>query len=171
MCLHVCRLNAYNFYLMAIFKLHINGKNNVVDVDADMPLLWVLRDILGLTGAKYSCGIGLCGTCTIHIDGKAVRSCILPISAVGKGHVTTIEGFSKDSKHPLIEAWIAEQVPQCGYCQPGQIMAAAALLRKNPNPSDADIDASMAGNLCRCGTYQRIRRAIHRAAQEKGAEG
>lgn len=131
----------------------------------DMPLLWVLRDFLGLMGTKYGCGIGQCGACTVHIDDDAVPSCTLSLSAVRGRQVTTIEGLVADGQHPLIEAWIAEQVPQCGYCQPGQIMAAAALLMKNPRPTDTDIDDTMAGNLCRCGTYLRIRRAIHRVAR------
>jgi aerobic-type carbon monoxide dehydrogenase small subunit (CoxS/CutS family) len=147
------------------FKLHINGESRVVVAANDMPLLWVLRDFLGLMGTKYGCGIGQCGACTVHIDDDAVPSCTLSLSAVRGRQVTTIEGLVADGQHPLIEAWIAEQVPQCGYCQPGQIMAAAALLMKNPRPTDTDIDDTMAGNLCRCGTYLRIRRAIHRVAR------
>lgn len=150
---------------MPAFKLHINGEAHVVVADSDMPLLWVLRDLLGLTGTKYACGIGQCGACTVHIDDNAVRACTLSVSAVGESQITTIEGLAADGKHPLVEAWIAEQVPQCGYCQPGQIMAAAALLMENPRPTDTDINKRMAGNLCRCGTYLRIRRAIHRAAR------
>jgi len=150
---------------MPIFKLHINGESRVVDADSDTPLLWVLRDLLGLTGTKYGCGIGLCGACTVHVNNAAVRACSLPLSAIGNRHIRTIEGLVADGTHPLIEAWLAEQVSQCGYCQPGQIMAAASLLLQKPNPTDKDIDAVMAGNLCRCGTYQRIRRAIHRAAR------
>jgi isoquinoline 1-oxidoreductase alpha subunit len=149
---------------MPTFKVRINGEAHVVVADSDMPLLWVLRDLLGLTGTKYGCGIGQCGACTVHINDRAVRSCTLPLSAVGVSAITTIEGLAADGRHPLVEAWIAEQVPQCGYCQPGQIMAAAALLTKNPKPTDTDINNSMAGNLCRCGTYLRIRRAIRRAA-------
>ncbi len=153
---------------MASIALRVNGEEHVVDVSPDTPLLWVLRDTLGLTGTKYSCGIGLCGACTVHLDGEASRSCVVPVSEVGDREITTIEGLSPDGSHPLQRAWIAENVPQCGYCQPGQIMTAATLLAKSPNPSDADIDAAMSGNLCRCGTYQRIRRAIHRAVEEGG---
>jgi aerobic-type carbon monoxide dehydrogenase small subunit (CoxS/CutS family) len=131
-----------------------------------MPLLWALRDLLGLTGTKFGCGVGQCGACTVHLNGAAARSCIIPLSAVGERAVTTIEGLSPNRSHPLQRAWIAEQVPQCGYCQAGQLMTAAALLANNPAPSDAEIDAALSGNLCRCGTYQRIRSAIHRAAQE-----
>ena len=150
---------------MTTITLRVNGREQTVDVDPDTPLLWVLRDALGLTGTKYGCGIGECGACTVHLDGEAVRSCTLPVGQVGGRAITTIEGLSADGDHPLQQAWLAENVPQCGYCQPGQIMAAAALLAKTPNPSDDDIDAAMSRNLCRCGTYQRIRRAIHRAAQ------
>ncbi|MGA2484165.1 MAG: (2Fe-2S)-binding protein [Candidatus Acidiferrales bacterium] len=142
----------------------LNGKSTTVDVSPDMPLLWVLRDTLGLTGTKFGCGMALCGACTVHIDGEATRSCVTPISEVAGKRVTTIEGLSKDSSHPVQRAWIAEDVPQCGYCQPGQIMSAAALLAKTPHPTDAQIDEAMSGNICRCGTYQRIRKAIHRAA-------
>jgi aerobic-type carbon monoxide dehydrogenase small subunit (CoxS/CutS family) len=145
-------------------QLTVNGRRRTVEVEPDTPLLWVLRDSLGLTGTKYGCGSGLCGACTVHLDGKAVPSCSVPVSAAAKRKVTTIEGLSADRSHALQRAWIAEEVPQCGYCQPGQIMAAAALLATSPRPSDSDIDAAMAGILCRCGTYQRIRRAIHRAA-------
>ena len=155
---------------MASITLTVNGEEHTVDVSPDTPLLWVLRDTLGLTGTKYSCGIGLCGTCTVHVDGEAIRSCVTPVSEAASKEITTIEGLSPDGSHPVQQAWIAENVTQCCYCQPGQIMAAAALLAKNPNPTDADIDAAMSGNLCRCGTYQRIRRAIHRAAGEGGAE-
>jgi isoquinoline 1-oxidoreductase alpha subunit len=147
--------------------LKVNGEEYTVDVDPDTPLLWVLRDTLGLTGTKFSCGVGLCGACVVHLDGAPVRSCVTPASEVAGRSITTIEGLSPDGSHPLQRAWIAEDVPQCGYCQPGQIMTAAALLAENPHPSDADIDAAMSGNLCRCGTYQRIRRAIHRAAEEE----
>jgi isoquinoline 1-oxidoreductase alpha subunit len=151
---------------MTTITLHVNGREQVVDVSPDTPLLWVLRDTLGLTGTKYGCGIGECGACTVHLDGKAVRSCTLPVSEAAGHQITTIEGLSGDRSHPLQQAWLAENVSQCGYCQPGQIMAAAALLAENPQPDDADIDAAMSHNLCRCGTYQRIRRAIHRAAGE-----
>jgi isoquinoline 1-oxidoreductase alpha subunit len=148
-------------------KLHINGNSVEVDVDPATPLLWVLRDSLGLTGTKFGCGMALCGACTVHLDGQPVRSCQVPVSAVGEKPVTTIEGLSKDRSHPVQQAWIEHDVPQCGYCQSGQIMSASALLASNPRPTDADIDAAMAGNLCRCGTYQRIRSAIHRAAEIK----
>ena len=150
---------------MAAITLTINGQDRQVDVPDDMPLLWVLRDRLDLTGTKFGCGIGACGACTVHLEGVAVRSCQIPaVAAVGKP-ITTIEGLSTDGSHPVQQAWIEAQVPQCGYCQSGQIMAAVALLAKNPSPSDADIDSAMSGNICRCGTYQRIRRAIHRAAE------
>jgi isoquinoline 1-oxidoreductase alpha subunit len=144
--------------------LRINGRDVSVDADPDTPLLWVLRDHVNLTGTKFGCGAGLCGACTVHLDGAAIRSCITPLAAVEGGEITTIEGLSADASHPLQQAWLAEQVPQCGYCQPGMIMAAAALLRDTPQPSDADIDAAMT-NLCRCGTYDRVRKAIHRAAE------
>jgi isoquinoline 1-oxidoreductase alpha subunit len=147
-----------------MIKLNVNDQDVAVDVDPDMPLLWVLRDALGLTGTKYGCGAALCGACTVHVAGEAVRSCVTPVSAVGARRVTTIEGLSHDRSHPLQKAWIELDVLQCGYCQPGQIMSAAALLAHNPQPSDAEIDLAMSGNLCRCGTYQRIRAAIHRAA-------
>lgn len=151
---------------MASFTLTVNAMEHTVDVQPDTPLLWVLRDDLGLTGTKYSCGKGLCGTCTVHLDGEASRSCIVPVSQVGDREIITIEGLSADGDHPVQRAWIAENVSQCGYCQPGQIMTAAALLAANPQPTDEEIDAAMSGNLCRCGTYQRIRRAVHRAAEE-----
>jgi isoquinoline 1-oxidoreductase subunit alpha len=147
-----------------MIALSINDKEVGVDVDPDMPLLWVLRDTLGLTGTKYGCGAALCGACTVHLAGEPVRSCVTPVSAVGTRKVTTIEGLSSGRSHPLQRAWIELDVPQCGYCQSGQIMSAAALLAHNPQPSDAEIDVAMAGNVCRCGTYQRIRAAIHRAA-------
>ena len=143
--------------------LKINGEDKTFDAPDDMPLLWVLRDVLGMTGTKFGCGIAQCGACTVHIDGKAMRSCSVPVGSVGNAAVVTIEGLSHDSKHPVQQAWLAEDVPQCGYCQSGQIMAAAAFLKTNPKPTDADIDASIT-NICRCGTYERIRRAIHRAS-------
>jgi isoquinoline 1-oxidoreductase alpha subunit len=142
----------------------VNGKKQQVDVDSDAPLLWTLRENLGLTGTKFGCGIAQCGACTVHVDGQPIRSCITPTGSVKGKRITTIEGLSANGNHPLQKAWIAEEVPQCGYCQSGQIMSAAALLAAKPKPSDADIDAAMSGNICRCGTYQRIRRAIHRAA-------
>jgi isoquinoline 1-oxidoreductase subunit alpha len=142
----------------------VNGKKLQVDVDSDTPLLWTLRENLGLTGTKFGCGIAQCGACTVHVDGQPIRSCITPVGSVKGKRITTIEGLSANGSHPLQKAWIAEEVPQCGYCQSGQIMSAAALLSTKPKPSDADIDAAMSGNICRCGTYQRIRRAIHRAA-------
>lgn len=145
-------------------ELIVNGRKVSVEVPEDTPLIWVLREELSLTGAKPGCLAGLCGACTVHIDGNAVRSCVTPVSAAAGRRITTIEGLSPDRSHPLQRAWIAHQVPQCGYCQPGMIMSAAALLEKTPKPSDADIDAAMSGNLCRCGTYLRIRRAIHAAA-------
>jgi len=147
----------------------VNGQPREVNADAAMPLLWVLRDVLSLTGTKYGCGIAQCGACTVHLDGVPVRSCSIPLSAVGTKKITTIEGLSANGTHPVQRAWIELQVPQCGYCQSGQIMSAAALLEKNANPSDADIDQAMTGNICRCGTYQRIRAAIHRAAEAGGA--
>lgn len=153
-----------------MFKITVNGKPVEVDVEGDTPLLWVLRDTLGLTGTKYGCGVALCGSCTVHLDGEPVRSCVTPVSAVGEQRVTTIEGLSPDRSHPVQQAWIALDVPQCGYCQSGQIMSAAALLAKNPRPTDADIDSAMSGNLCRCGTYQRIRAAIHRAAKTSAGD-
>jgi len=143
----------------------LNGKSQSVEVDPQMPLLWVLRDTLNMTGTKFGCGMALCGACTVHINGEATRSCITPISAVTGKKVTTIEGLSEDGNHPVQQAWIEIDVPQCGYCQSGQIMSAAALLSKKPSPTDADIDDFMSGNICRCGTYQRIRKAIHRAAE------
>ena len=143
----------------------VNGKRYDVDVSPDMPLLWVLRDTIGLTGTKFGCGLGQCGACTVHLDGAATRSCLTNASAATGKKITTIEGLSPSSSHRLQKAWIEEQVPQCGYCQSGQLMSAAALLTKTPDPTDAQIDSAMAGNICRCGTYQRIRRAIHRAAR------
>jgi isoquinoline 1-oxidoreductase subunit alpha len=150
---------------MAPIKLNVNGKINTIDVGVDTPLLWVLRDTLGLTGTKYGCGMGLCGACTVHLDDEAVRSCQTPLKSAVTKKVTTIEGLSSNRSHPIQKAWIAEQVPQCGYCQSGQIMQAAALLAKNPHPSRDEIDQAMSGNICRCATYQRIRRAIQRAAE------
>ena len=150
-----------------MIDLNLNGRNVAVDVDTDMPLLWVLRDVLGLTGTKYGCGMALCGACTVHLDGAPVRACVTPVSAASGKRVTTIEGLSPDNSHPVQRAWIELDVPQCGYCQSGQIMSAAALLAQNAQPSDAEIDAAMGGNICRCGTYQRIRAAIHRAAALK----
>lgn len=147
------------------FHLNINGEPRVVDAPGDMPLLWLLRDTLGLVGTKYGCGIGQCGACTVHLDGVPTRACTLPVSAVGGASVVTIEGLSADASHPLQRAWQELDVPQCGYCQAGQIMSAAALLRAHPSPSDSDIDQAMAGNLCRCATYIRIRAGIHRAAE------
>ena len=151
---------------MASIAFSVNGSEHVVDENPDTPLLWVLRDSLELTGTKYSCGIGLCGSCTVHLDGEAVRSCSTPIMAAAGREITTIEGLSATVKHPVQRAWVAEKVSQCGYCQAGQIMTAAAFLVKNPSPSDAEIDRVMSGNLCRCGTYLRIRQAILRAARE-----
>jgi isoquinoline 1-oxidoreductase alpha subunit len=147
------------------FDLKVNGTSRRVDVAADTPLLWVLRDTLDLPGTKFGCGIAQCGACTVHLNGRPVRSCSVPVSAVGTAEVTTIEGLSPDATHPLQLAWQELDVPQCGYCQAGQLMSAAALLAKNPSPTDAEIDAAMAGNLCRCATYTRIRAAIHKAAQ------
>ena len=149
-------------------KLNVNGQSHEIDVPGDMPLLWVLRDVLGMTGTKYGCGLALCGACTVLVGGEAERSCSLPVSAVGGRPVTTIEGLSRDGSHPLQKAWIEEDVVQCGYCQSGQIMAAAALLKKTPKPTEADVDAALAGNLCRCGTYQRIRKAVLGAARQAG---
>lgn len=142
----------------------LNGKPQSVDVSPEMPLLWVLRDTLNMTGTKFGCGMALCGACTVHIEGAMARSCVTPVSAVAGKKISTIEGLSSDASHPVQQAWMETNVPQCGYCQPGQIMAAVALLAKTSSPTDADIDAAMSGNICRCGTYQRIRQAIHRAA-------
>jgi len=147
-----------------MISLTVNGKPYNVDVAADMPLLWVIRDTIGLTGTKFGCGLSQCGACTVHLEGNAIRSCTTPVSLAANKKVTTIEGLSPNSSHALQVAWIAEQVPQCGYCQSGQLMSAAALLAKTPKPTDAQIDAAMTGNICRCGTYQRIHRAIKRAA-------
>ena len=150
-------------------SITINGTAREVAADPSTPLLWVLRDVVGLTGTKFGCGIAQCGACTVHLDGQPVRSCTTPLSAVGVRKVTTIEGLSPDSTHAVQQAWVEGQVPQCGYCQSGQIMSAVALLDRNANPSDAEIDTAMQGNICRCGTYQRIRAAIHRAAEMKRA--
>jgi aerobic-type carbon monoxide dehydrogenase small subunit (CoxS/CutS family) len=147
-----------------MIRLNVNGRVLQADVEPDTPLLWALRDGLGLTGTKFGCGMAQCGACTVHLDGEPIRSCVTPVSAVGDRKVTTIEGLSTDGSHPLQRAWVAEQVPQCGYCQSGQLMSAAALLARSPTPSDEEIDKAMAGNICRCGTYQRIRKAIHSAA-------
>jgi len=148
-------------------KLRVNGEERSLDVDPDMPLLWVLRDVLGLTGTKYGCGEALCGACTVHLDQGTVRSCVTPVRRAAGRAVTTIEGLSQGGRHPLQLAWNELNVPQCGFCQAGQLMTAAILLKENPQPSDDDIDRSMAGNLCRCGTYPRIRAAIHKVAGEK----
>ncbi len=153
---------------MANYSLTINNQTVTVDVDADTPLLWVLRDELDLKGTKYGCGKALCGACTVHLNGNAVRSCSVPVSSATKGKITTIEGLSQDGSHPLQRAWVELDVPQCGYCQVGQIMSAAALLSKKENPTDKDIDSAMSGNLCRCGTYVRIREAIKLAAKKGG---
>jgi isoquinoline 1-oxidoreductase alpha subunit len=151
---------------MASVELKVNGQAHAVEVPTDMPLLWVLRDVLGMTGTKFGCGLSLCGACTVHLDGQAIRSCVTPVSAAAGKPITTIEAVGETAAGKKIQAaWIALEVPQCGYCQSGQIMSASALLAKNPNPSDADIDAAMAGNICRCGTYGRIRAAIKQAAQ------
>ncbi len=150
-------------------QLNVNGTVREVDAAEDMPLLWVLRDVLGLTGTKFGCGMAQCGACTVHLDGQATRSCVLPVSAVAGRMVTTIEGLSPDGSHPVQKAWVDADVVQCGYCQPGQIMSAAALVAQNPNPSDADIDAALAGNICRCGTYQRVREAVRKAAAQRRA--
>ncbi len=157
---------------MASIKLTVNGKTHSVDVPPEMPLLWVLRDVIGLTGTKYGCGSGYCGSCTVHLDGDATRSCVTAVENASGKSITTIEGLAADRQNPVLEAWIHEDVPQCGYCQPGQIMTAAALLKSNPSPKDSDIDAAMAVTLCRCGTYPRIKRAILRAskADKGGAE-
>jgi len=153
---------------MPEYTINVNGESRAVTAEEGTPLLWVLRDTLGLTGTKFGCGRALCGACTVHVDGEAVRSCVTTIESLGGQKVTTIEGLSPEGNHPVQQAWIAEDVPQCGYCQPGQIMAAAALLAHNKTPNDAAIDAAMSGNICRCGTYLRIRRAIHRAAAGAG---
>jgi len=150
---------------MSTLTLNVNGVDHKIEADPDMPLLWALRDLIGLTGTKYGCGQALCGACTVHLDGMAVRSCQTPVSAAAKQKITTIEGLSEHGDHPLQTAWVEVGVPQCGYCQPGQIMSAAALLDAKPRPTDAEIDKAMGGNICRCGCYQRIREAVHRAAE------
>ena len=150
---------------MPVFQLHINGGLRTVDVDGNMPLLWVLRDILGLTGTKFGCGVAQCGACTVHLNGRPARSCAVDVGAACLSEITTIEGLSPDGSHPCQRAWVNLGVPQCGFCQPGQIMSAAGLLANNPNPTDEDIDNAMRGNICRCGTYPRIRAAIHEAAR------
>ena len=150
---------------MASFTLNINGEQKQVDVDPNTPLLWVIRDNLNLVGTKYGCGLSQCGACTVHLNGTAVRSCVLPVSAIAGQTITTIEGLSKDGNHPVQEAWLEEDVSQCGYCQAGQIMSAATLLNNNPNPTDEDIDLAMSGNICRCGTYVRIKKAIKTASK------
>jgi isoquinoline 1-oxidoreductase alpha subunit len=154
-----------------MIKLKVNGKERSLDVGPGTPLLWVLRESIGLTGTKFGCGMALCGACTVHLDGEAIRSCVTPVSRAEGKEVVTIEGLHPEFASPLQQAWIAEDVPQCGYCQSGQIMAAAVLLREKPSPTDEDINVGMAGNICRCGTYQRIRRAIHLAAQLKAQGG
>ncbi len=150
---------------MALYKLNINGKIKSVEADSDMPLLWVLRDLMGLTGSKYGCGVGSCGACTVLKDGQEARSCQLPVSELGSAKIVTIEGLSADGNHPLQKAWVEHDVPQCGFCQVGQIMGAAALMKQHPVPTDAQIDEAMDGHICRCGTYQRIKEAIHMAAK------
>ena len=154
---------------MAKFNLNINGKTQTVDVDPNTPMLWVLRDHLKLVGTKYGCGIAQCGSCTIHLSGIAVRACLLTVSAVGNQEVTSIEGLSENVDHPVQKAWLEVDVPQCGYCQPGQIMTAAALLEQNPNPSDSEIEMAMNGNICRCGTYTRIKKAVQLAAENNNS--
>ena len=154
-----------------MIALNVNGQPKQVDVEPDTPLLWVLRDSLELTGTKYGCGVAQCGACTVHLDGQPVRSCVTPVASATNRKVTTIEGLHPKADHPLQKAWVEEQVPQCGYCQSGQIMSAAALLARTPNPTDKDIDDAMAGNICRCGTYQRIREAIKHAAHDGAAGG
>ncbi len=153
---------------MAVFTLNVNKKKHEVDVSPDMPVLWVLRDVLDLTGTKFGCGVAQCGSCTIHVDGTPVKSCVLPVSAAEGKKIVTIEGLSKEGDHPVQQAWKEADVPQCGYCQAGQIMTAAAFLRQNPSPSEVDIENAMAGNLCRCGTYLRIKKAIHLAVEKGG---
>ena len=154
-----------------VVTLNVNGKSTTVDVPADMPLLWVLRDVLNLKGTKYGCGVGQCGSCTVHMRGRAARACQVPVQKVGDAAIMTIEGLSSDGSHPLQRAWVELDVPECGYCQAGQIMSAAALLALNPQPTDSDIDTAMNANLCRCGTYPRIRMGIHRAAKVMASAG
>ncbi len=149
---------------MPIYQLNVNGKRHTVDVDGNMPLLWAIRDVLGLKGTKFGCGVAQCGACTVHLDGRAVRSCSVDVGVAQLSEITTIEGLSYDGSHPCQKAWVELGVPQCGFCQPGQIMSAAALLKTNPHPDDEQIDNAMRGNICRCGTYPRIREAIHKAA-------
>ena len=149
---------------MPVFQLKVNGRKHTVDVDGNMPLLWVLRDVLGLTGTKFGCGVSQCGACTVHLDGRAIRSCITDVGVACLSEITTIEGLSPDGSHPVQQAWVENGVPQCGFCQPGQIMSAAALLAANPHPDDTEIDNAMRGNICRCGTYPRIRAAIQKLA-------
>ena len=156
---------------MAEMTLMVNGKPRSVDVSPEMPLLWVLRDTLGMTGTKYGCGVAQCGACTVHVDGEAVRSCTTTVGDVRGKKITTIEGLSADRSHPLQQAWVAEQVPQCGYCQSGMLMTAAELLVRRPHPTDADIDSALGAHICRCGTYQRIRQAVHRAAGSVPGKG
>ena len=153
-----------------MIELNVNGQAHALDIAPETPLLWALRDNIGLTGTKFGCGMAQCGACIVHIDGEATKSCVTPVSFAAAKKITTIEGLSTHSNHPLQQAWIAEEVPQCGYCQSGQIMSAAALLDKTPKPTNDEIDAAMSGNLCRCGTYSRIRKAIHRAAELKGSQ-
>jgi isoquinoline 1-oxidoreductase alpha subunit len=155
---------------MATLSLNVNGVDHRIEAEPDMPLLWALRDLIGLTGTKFGCGQALCGACTVHLDGQAVRSCQTPVSAAAGQKITTIEGLSADGDHPLQKAWVELGVPQCGFCQPGQIMSAAALLAATPKPTDADIDAAMSGNICRCGVYQRIRAAVHLAAGQPASQ-
>jgi isoquinoline 1-oxidoreductase subunit alpha len=154
---------------MPWFQLNVNGKIYDVDIDGEMPLLWALRDVLGLRGTKFGCGVAQCGACTVHLDGKAARSCAVTTGVASLSKITTIEGLSRDGSHPVQRAWVELGVPQCGYCQPGQIMTASALLKANPQPSDDEIDSAMSGNICRCGTYPRIRAAIHKAAGSKSS--
>ncbi len=164
-------MSAQNTTGLTRITLTVNGQAHTLEVFPDTPLLWVLRDNLGLKGPKFGCGMALCGACTVHVDGMATRSCVTPVSSVAGKNITTIEGLSPDASHPVQRAWVSAEVPQCGYCQPGQIMSAAALLAKNPNPTDAEIDSFMSGNVCRCGTYLRIRRAIHEAAKMMASGG